>query len=111
MDLKQTTRFTHCIEEVADRYDIVLIDSAPILPVADTLALARCAGTVLAVARYGDTSEGELVELQARLARVGASLDGVLINGMQYDLQSTRYGHYGMDGYGKVTVANTNPSA
>lgn len=111
MDLKQTTRFTQCIEEVADRYDVVLIDSAPVLPVADTLALARCAGTVLAVARYGDTSEGELVELQARLARVGASLDGVLINGMQYDLQSTRYGHYGMDGYGKVAAANTTPSA
>lgn len=110
VDLKQTSSFVQCIEEVADRYDVVLIDSAPVLPVADTLALARCAGTILAVARYGDTSEGELIELQARLARVGASLDGVLINDMQYDLQGTRYGRYGMDGYGKTAAANTTPS-
>jgi tyrosine-protein kinase Etk/Wzc len=88
-----------CLREAAANYDIVLIDSAPVLPVADTLWLAQLASKVYVVARYGVTSEGELVETRARLIRADTDIEGIVLNGVQASLQGLRYGRYGYESY------------
>lgn len=102
-ELLQSAALIKCLGDAAASYDIVLVDSAPLLPVADTLWLAQLAGTVYAVARYGVSSEGELIETRARLARAGVALQGIVLNGVQASLQGVRYGQYGYGTYASDT--------
>lgn len=102
-ELLQGSALIKCLGDAAASYDIVLVDSAPLLPVADTLWLAQLAGTVYAVARYGVSSEGELIETRARLARAGVELQGIVLNGVQASLQGVRYGQYGYGTYASDT--------
>ncbi|GLQ50818.1 polysaccharide biosynthesis tyrosine autokinase [Dyella flava] len=105
-ELLQTAALDKCLADAAANYDIVLLDSAPVLPVADTLWLAQSAGTVYVAARYGLTSEGELIATRARLARAGVDIQGVVLNGVQASLQGARYGQYGYGTYGDDLAGN-----
>lgn len=89
------------LANVSELYDVVIIDSPPVLPVADTLVLAPLAGTVFMVARSEVTSLGELEESAKRLTQSGVTVRGVVFNGM--DMTRRRYGYgYGYgSGYGR----------
>ncbi|EDT44008.1 polysaccharide biosynthesis tyrosine autokinase [Burkholderia ambifaria] len=93
-------RLPQLLAEVAQRYDVVLIDSAPLLPVSDTTLLASHAGTTLLVARANVTHYGEIVESVRRIERVGATPAGVVLNGFRPGLRAARYGNYGAYAYG-----------
>ncbi len=56
------------------------MDTPPVLVAADTLGIAAQAGTVLLVARAGQTQMGELHESAKRLAQAGKTVSGVLFN-------------------------------
>ncbi|KUY90991.1 capsular biosynthesis protein [Burkholderia territorii] len=68
------------IEQVASRYDMVVIDGPPLLPVADALVLGRLAGTVFLVARSGVTTLAELEESARRLEHAHIDVRGVVLN-------------------------------
>lgn len=102
-ELLQGRHIVVALEAATAAYDVVLVDTAPLLPIADTVLLARHAGLVYAVARYGITTESELVELRARLDRAGVGLDGVVLNGVEASLQGAAYATYG---YGYTGVAS-----
>ncbi|MBK5914530.1 polysaccharide biosynthesis tyrosine autokinase [Rhodocyclus purpureus] len=82
------------LESLSARYDLVLIDTPPVLAVADTAVLAPQSGTVFLVARAEVTSLGELQETSKRLAQSGVQVKGTIFNGL--DLSKRRYGY----GYG-----------
>lgn len=107
ISLLSTDRLPQMIAEVSSRYDIVLIDSAPLLPVTDSILLAPHAGTVLLVARAGVTHYGELVESTRRIERAGASVAGVVLNGFNPGLRAAQYGHYGAYAYDSTNPAST----
>ncbi|NII72874.1 tyrosine-protein kinase Etk/Wzc [Dyella sp. SG562] len=94
IELLHRPRLPSWLAATAAAYDIVLVDTAPVLPVADAVLLARQAGLVYAVARYGVSSEAELAEMQARLDRAGVPLAGIILNGIQADLRNAAYGSY-----------------
>ncbi|AOI95404.1 polysaccharide biosynthesis tyrosine autokinase [Burkholderia sp. LA-2-3-30-S1-D2] len=68
------------IEQLASRYDMVVIDGPPLLPVADALVLGRLAGTVFLVARSGVTTLAELDESARRLEHAHIDVRGVVLN-------------------------------
>lgn len=78
------------IQTVSKSYDIVLIDSPPVLAVADACILAPAAGTVLLVAYSGTTKMGEITESVKRLRNAGSAVGGVVFNGMR---TTGRYGY------------------
>ena len=82
------------LDSLSARYDLVLIDTPPVLAVADTTVLAPQSGTVFLVARADVTSLGELQETSKRLAQSGVPVRGAIFNGL--DLSKRRYGY----GYG-----------
>ena len=84
------------LQALASQYDIVLIDTPPVLAVSDTQVLAPQAGTVFLVARAEVSTLGELQESTKRLKQSGVAVRGVIFN----DVNTTkrRYG-YGT-GYG-----------
>lgn len=61
-------------------FDVVIVDSPPLLPVADAAILAAEADGAILVARHGRTHRRELVEARARLDAVGARLFGAVLN-------------------------------
>jgi tyrosine-protein kinase Etk/Wzc len=85
--------FANLLEQLSADYDLVIIDTAPVLVAADTLSVAMHVGTLLLVARAGQTQMGELHESARRLAHAGKSATGVLFNAI--DLTRRHYGSYG----------------
>lgn len=81
------------LQGLSAQYDLVLIDTPPVLAVSDTQALAPHAGTVFLVARANVTSLGELHESTKRLGQAGVPVKGVLFNDL--DTSRQRYGGYG----------------
>ncbi|HET6575592.1 MAG TPA: polysaccharide biosynthesis tyrosine autokinase [Fimbriiglobus sp.] len=75
-----TPRWEELLAQAVVEYDYVIIDSAPVLPVADTLLMARKVdGVLLSVMR--DVSELPAVkDALAQLALVGTRVLGVVIN-------------------------------
>jgi capsular exopolysaccharide synthesis family protein len=81
-------------------YDLVLIDSPPVLPVTDAVVLSKDAdATLLVVAAYR-TMAGDLHRARERLAQVNARLVGVVLNEATrqaagyYGGPYSRYGYY-----------------
>lgn len=70
------------METLRRRYDLVLIDTSPILDVADALNTGAHAGSVFIVARAGITTEDEINESIKQLNYAGISPQGILFNDM-----------------------------
>jgi tyrosine-protein kinase Etk/Wzc len=74
------------LETVSGDYDLVLIDTPPILAAADALIIGARAGAVFLLARASITTEGEITESIKRLNYAGMSPQGVLFNDMTYGI-------------------------
>ncbi len=81
------------LDAASQRYDLVVIDSPPVLVAADAAAVSAHVGAILLVARDGLTQLGELSESIKRLAHANQRVSGVVFNGM--DLSRRHYGSYG----------------
>jgi Mrp family chromosome partitioning ATPase len=91
--------------------DFILIDSPPVLPVADALALSQFTDGVLVLTVAGRTPKGHLTETVDRLRQVNADLIGVVLNGIPTKGRYTRsYGGYGYRyGYGNTYRPESPP--
>ncbi|QPN33202.1 polysaccharide biosynthesis tyrosine autokinase [Diaphorobacter sp. JS3051] len=79
------------LQQMEAQYDIVLIDTPPVLAVADTSAVASQAGTVFVVARADVSTLGEVQETSKRLRQAGSTVNGVIFNGL--NISKRRYGY------------------
>ncbi len=89
-------RFKQLLEEVAPFYDHVILDSSPVLPVADTLAVAQHASTVFLVVRAEQSTLREVRDALQKLKGVGISVKGIIFNGVKRHrlTSSYTYGYY-----------------
>ena len=90
--------FTHTLQTLSARYDVVIVDAPPTLVATETAEMAPIMGTLLLVARADASEMGELVESAKRLAHVGAAFHGVVFNAVdtsQRQHRSYSYGYYG----------------
>jgi polysaccharide biosynthesis transport protein len=78
--------------EVWKGYDVIVIDSAPVLPVADSLAIApHCSGTILVV-DHRRLNRTRLLAAQELLARAGATVLGIVSNRVRTARGESFYG-------------------
>ncbi|MBP0629223.1 MULTISPECIES: polysaccharide biosynthesis tyrosine autokinase [unclassified Cupriavidus] len=82
IDLLLSPAMDSLLEQLKARYDLVLIDTPPVLVAADAGILAGKAGAVFLVARAEKTTTGELVAAQRAIRQAGADVKGVLFNGL-----------------------------
>jgi non-specific protein-tyrosine kinase len=94
-EMLSSTRFAALVKQLSSRYQYVIIDSAPVLPVADSLALSRAVDGVLVVGQANRTSKKTLNEGLSRLHQVGAPVIGLVLN-RAAERSSQGYGY----GYG-----------
>jgi tyrosine-protein kinase Etk/Wzc len=82
-ELLMQPRFEALINELRHRYAHVLIDSAPILPVGDSLALGRMVDTTYLVVRSEENTFREVRDAVRRLESAGVGVDGLILNGVK----------------------------
>jgi tyrosine-protein kinase Etk/Wzc len=81
-ELLLSDSMSRLMESLGERYDMVVIDTPPVLAVADAPMMGALAGTVFLVARFQTTTIGELTESARQLQRANAPLKGVIFNGV-----------------------------
>jgi succinoglycan biosynthesis transport protein ExoP len=85
-------RFSELIARLRQTYDLVIIDTPPVLPVADALIMGRWVDGAVMAARF-DASRLPLVERANRqLALAGIPVLGVVVNGVR--AREATYGNY-----------------
>ncbi|HZV73364.1 MAG TPA: P-loop NTPase [Conexibacter sp.] len=100
-------RVVQVLDDLRDHHDVVLIDSAPVLAVTDTVPLLRYADAALFVGRLGVTTRDTAKRLKEFLARVpDLNVLGVVANDLSR-LEAGAYGYgygygYGSDGEPKL---------
>ncbi|TDF66157.1 polysaccharide biosynthesis tyrosine autokinase [Cupriavidus sp. L7L] len=100
-ELLMNERMVSLLEKVSEKYDLVLIDTPPVLAVSDSAILAARCGTVLLVTRFEKTTIGEITESTKQLGHANVDVKGVIFNGL--DPEAFRYG-YGSK-YGRYRYA------
>jgi len=106
-ELLVSDSFKSMLEKLSEQYDLLVIDTPPVLVAADTTTVATHAGTVLLVARSDQSTMGELKESTRRLAMSGRSATGVLLNGMNLGRRSYaayKYGRYRYTSYNYESI-------
>jgi len=93
-DVLGSSRMDTLIEALRGSYDVVLIDSPPVLPVADgRLIAAKCDGVVLVVHSV-KSKRGQVKKAKAHLERVNARILGVVLNGSKDTDHESLYRSY-----------------
>ncbi len=79
-ELLMHDNFNKLLRELSPNYDLVIIDTPPIMAVTDASLVGRQAGTTLLVARFGQSSVKEIETSKRRLAQNGVLIKGAIFN-------------------------------
>lgn len=71
------------LEEIKDHYDIVILDTSPVLAVTDAQVLSRKADGTIMVVRAEATKKDSVLRAKGLLDMVGAKILGTVINGVE----------------------------
>jgi succinoglycan biosynthesis transport protein ExoP len=92
-ELLGSARARDIFTRLRDQYDLVLIDSPPVLPVTDAAILSRHADATLMLAAAGQTRRSDLHRAVEKLDQVGVKILGMVLN--KVTKQTGRYYGYG----------------
>lgn len=93
-DLLASDKMSTLVRALGDQFDLVLLDSAPVLVISDTRALARFVDTTVVVARWNTTTRLQVGTALRQIADTGGNIAGVLLS--MVDLR--RYARQGESG-------------
>lgn len=89
-------------------YDFILIDSAPLLGLTDSIYLGNSVDGVILVVKAGQTPKNTIKEAKKVLQQVNANILGVAINGIkENDLKYGYYSYYYSSSYYKESKASS----
>jgi capsular exopolysaccharide synthesis family protein len=84
-DLVASERMAALLEELAGRFDVVVVDTPPLFENSEALALVHAATRVVLVARIGATSDRALKRAEQLLTRAGAPMLAPVATGVDAD--------------------------
>lgn len=97
LDLIESAGMRALMSELRRRYDLVIVDSPPILIVSDARILARLTDTTVFVVRWAETRRETVALALRQLAESGASLAGVTLS--RVNIRKNASYTYGDSGY------------
>ncbi|ENZ8427553.1 TPA: polysaccharide biosynthesis tyrosine autokinase [Klebsiella aerogenes] len=97
-ELLMHPRFGELVQWASENYDLVIIDTPPILAVTDAAIIGHYAGTILLVARFEANTPKEISVSVSRFEQSGLIIKGCILNGV-VKKASSYYG-YGYNHYG-----------
>jgi capsular exopolysaccharide synthesis family protein len=105
-ELVGSARMTDLIAQLNDRYDVVLFDTPPLLPVTDAAILSRLVGGSLVVVAAGKATTNQLSSALMSLEQVGAPVSGIILT----MLPARGPNAYGYGRYGYAYSAKDAPA-
>lgn len=99
-DVLYSAELAAMIEIYRERFDMVLIDTPPVLSIPDARVLGRIADGVVLVARAGKTSRTAIQSAFQRLVDDRSKVLGIILN--DWNSKRSPYRYYGAYGYSKI---------
>lgn len=94
-ELLMHPRFAELMEWASKEYDLVIVDTPPVLAVTDPSIVGAFAGTTLMVARYAQNTVKEIDVARNRFEQSGIEVKGVIFNAIEKKASSSYgYGYY-----------------
>ncbi|MEQ4702827.1 polysaccharide biosynthesis tyrosine autokinase [Providencia huaxiensis] len=90
-ELLMSERFKRLLDTVKGQYDIVVIDTAPILAITDSAIIGKYVGTSLLIAYYGVNTVKDVELSLKRFKQNDIEITGVILNGI--DAKSDDYNY------------------
>jgi succinoglycan biosynthesis transport protein ExoP len=88
-------RLATLLDEFSQEYDLVILDSPPLLGFAESLQMATAADGVLIVSLAGETKRKAVALAISALKRLRANVIGVVLNQMSHSTSADGYSYYG----------------
>lgn len=101
LELLSSKKFEQILISLSEKYDRVIIDSAPTQAVSDSIMLSRYASAVIYVVKSDETPYHVAEQGIKRMHEVKAPLLGVVLNKVDVSKSQGYYGKYGYYGYGQ----------
>lgn len=99
LQLLDTQAMGDLIEQLAEQFDVVLIDTPPVGILADAVALAKfCDGTLLVVG-YRKGRQQDIKDAVDSIKQTGCKVLGAVLNGVQFSSMSNRHHYYNSERY------------
>jgi capsular exopolysaccharide synthesis family protein len=106
-ELVGSARMREAIDTLRGRFDFLIVDSPPVIPVTDAVLLGREVDGVVLVVKGHDSPRELVREARDRLLQAGAHLLGVVVNNVDLHWGGFDYYHKRYDRYGR----NRRPAA
>jgi polysaccharide biosynthesis transport protein len=101
-DLLQDERLLQVLDDLASRFDLVLIDAPPLLAFGDTMTLSSHVDAIFAITRLGRVQRPILHEFARQLQNCQAKLLGYVLTGVEHS-ESYRYMYEAHEYYARGT--------
>lgn len=82
-ELLMHPNFTEMLEKASNKFDLVILDTPPLLAVTDAAIVGRQAGTSFIVTRFGKNAVREVEMTIRRFQQNGIELKGAIFNGVE----------------------------
>lgn len=108
--LLNSQKFSDLLADVKSRFDIVLIDSPPILGVSDASVLSAEADMTMIVIQHRKLPRQMLMRVKQNVEQVGGTIVGAVLNNVDinsdatYGYYTSYYGYYSEDGKGDASM-------
>ena len=100
LELLSSKKFAAMLEQLKNKYERIIIDSAPCQAVSDALVLSKIADNTLFVIKSDSTKKDLVKNAVSRLTEAGAKIDGVILNRVDVNSKTSQYyGYYDYYGY------------
>ncbi|ART81791.1 tyrosine-protein kinase [Oceanisphaera profunda] len=96
-ELLMHSNFNQLLAQVEQEYDLIIIDTPPILAVTDPVIISAQAGTTLMVSRFAKNPLKEVEVAQRRYQQNGINVKGIVFNAVER--KASAYGNYGYYNY------------
>lgn len=90
-ELLNSEAFEELIKQCREEYDVILIDTPPVLSFADASIISKVADGILLVVAANETKKATIVETKKNLDKVGATIIGVILTKVKFKKNANYY--------------------
>lgn len=99
LQLLDTQMMGDLIEQLAEQFDVVLVDTPPVGMLVDAVAMAKFCDGALLVVGYCKGKQQEIGDAVENIRQTGCKVLGAVLNGVKFNKMSNRHYYYSSERY------------